>query len=133
MKAQSNPAEPVTAASKWLQVPIQDVLNRAGHELAHLGWLLDNLQFQLRPLLQDAAGRNAGMLRQIQSFDHIGQIARGLEAYLEALASQTPRDWLIDPFAAAQNVGLADLSSRLGSTGEEKDLRASGPDECELF
>ena len=133
MKAQSNLPEPLAAAAKTLQIPVGDVLRRAGHELAHLAWVLDDLQCQLRPLLQDAAGRDAGMLRQIQSFDHIGQIAHGLEAFLAALALKTPPQWLVDPSAAAQNVTLADLSSRLGFAGEEKHRCATAWDECELF
>jgi hypothetical protein len=133
MKAKSGLPQPLPAASTTMQVPVRDVLSRAGHELVHLAWLLDNLQCQLSPLLQDAAGRDAGMLRQIQSFDHIGQIARGLEGFLAALAQETPPHWLVDPSAAAKNVSLAALSSRLGFTGQEIHQCATAWDECELF
>ncbi len=133
MTVQSNSPEPPAAEPGSPQIPLRDVLDRAGHELIRLAWLLDSLQRQLRPLLQDAAKRDAGMLRQIQSFDHIGQIAQGLAAFFAALASKTPRRWHADAAAAAQFVTLADLSSRLGFTGEDTRLCAPCWDEWELF
>ena len=133
MTVQPKSLEPLAADPDTLQIPLRDVLKRAGHELVHLAWLLDNLQRQLGPLLQDAAKRDAGMLRQIQSFEHIGQISHGLAAFLAALALKTPRRWRVDPAAAAQFVTLADLSSRLGFTGEETHLCDPCWDECELF
>lgn len=133
MTVLSNSPEPLAGDPGTMQIPLGDVLKRAGQELVHLAWLLDSLQRQLRPLLQDAAERDAGMLRQIQSFDHIGQISQGLAAFFAALASKTPRHWRVDPAAAAQFVTLADLSSRLGFTGEDTRLCAPCWDEWELF
>ena len=117
---------PIAADSNPQQVPIADVLSRAGHELVQLAWHLEHLQRHIGPLIQEAAGRDANILHQMQSFDHIGQKAMGLADFLAALAQAAPRQWLVDPAAAAQAIMLADLSSRLGFTGEEKELMLHG-------
>jgi len=79
-----------------------------------LAWHLEHLQRHIGPLIQEAACRDANILHQMQSFDHIGQKAMGLADFLAALAQAAPCQWLVDPAAAAQAVMLADLSSRLG-------------------
>jgi hypothetical protein len=133
MNARSDRLEPIVAGSNPLQVPISDVLSRAGHELMHLAWLLENLQSHICPLIQEAAGRDANILHQMQSFDRIGQIAGGLTDFLAALALEAPRQWLVDPRAAARSLTLADLSSRLGFADEEKDSCATAWGDCDLF
>jgi len=114
-------------------IPVADVLSRAGHELVQLAWLLEHLQRQIGPQLHEAASRDANILHQMQSFDHIGQKVTGLADFLAALAQGVPRQWLVDAGAAAQSVTLADLSSRLGFTNEEKDSCATAWGDCELF
>jgi hypothetical protein len=133
MNARSGGPQPIATNANRQQIPIRDVLSRAGHELVHLAWLLDNLQSQIRPLLQDAAANDTNMLLQMQSFDHIGQLAQALGEFFSALATKTPPPWLVDPSAAAQAVSLADLSSRLGFTGEEKNSCSTAWGEYELF
>jgi hypothetical protein len=133
MNARSDRAEPITAGSNPSQVPIGDVLSRAGHELVHLAWLLENLQGHICPLLQEVAGCDANILHQLQSFDHIGQIATGLSDFLAAVALEAPRRWLVDPGTAARRVKLADLSSRLGFAGEEKNSCSTAWGDCDLF
>ncbi|HUZ91957.1 MAG TPA: hypothetical protein VMU78_08665 [Methylocella sp.] len=124
---------PIAAGSNPPEIPIADVLSRAGHELVQLAWLLEHLQSHIGPLMQEAAARDANILRQVQSFDHIGQKATGLADFLAALAQAVPRRWLVDAGAAAQTVTLADLSSRLGFAGEEKDSCLTARGDCELF
>jgi hypothetical protein len=133
MNARSDRIEPIAAGSKPSQVPVGDVLCRAGHELAHLAWLLENLQRHICPLMQEAAARDANILHQMQSFDHIGQIANAVGDFLAALALEAPRRWLVDPSAAARSVTLADLSSRLGFTDEEKNSCSTAWGDCDLF
>jgi hypothetical protein len=74
MNARSDCGEPIDGASSPSKIPIADVLSRAGHELAHIAWLLENFQTHLSPLIQEAAARDQNALHQMQSFDHIGQI-----------------------------------------------------------
>jgi hypothetical protein len=133
MDARSNRREPIAEGSDPMQVPIGDVLNRAGHELVHLAWLLENLQSHILPFIQEAAACDANVLRQMQSFDQIGQIANCLSDFLAALALNAPRRWLVDPSAASQNVTLADLASRLGFTDEEKNSCSTAWGDCDLF
>jgi hypothetical protein len=130
MNARSDRLEPSAADSNPLQVPIGDVLSRAGHELVHL--VLENLQSHICPLIQEAAGRDANILHQMQSFDRIGQIATGLTDFLAALALEAPRRWVVDPSAAARSVTLADLSSRLGFTSEEGNSCSTAWGDCDL-
>jgi hypothetical protein len=69
----------------------------------------------------------------MQSFDHIGQKVTGLADFLAALALVAPRQWLVDPGAAARTVRLADLSSRLGFTDEETDSCTTPWGHCDFF
>jgi len=69
----------------------------------------------------------------MQSFDHISQVVHGLGDFLSALALKAPQQWLIDPSAAAKAIPLADLSSRLASSGEEKTSRSAACGDYELF
>lgn len=133
MNAKSERTGPITADSHRQQVPLRKVLRRAGHELVHLAWLLDNLQAHIRPLLQEAAAHDTNMLLQMQSFDHIGQAVQALGDFFTALARETPGPLLVDPAAAARGVSLSDLSSRLGFTSEEKSPCSVPRGEYELF
>lgn len=124
----------LTAASAGArEVPIGDVLSQAARELVCLARLLENLQSHILPVLQDAAALDAQVLKQVQSFDHIGQIAHGLGDFLAALAAKTPKPWRVDAAAAATVILLADLSSRLGSSGEEKSSSSGAWGDYELF
>jgi hypothetical protein len=133
MNARSDCGEPIDGASSPSKIPIADVLSRAGHELAHIAWLLENFQTHLSPLIQEAAARDQNALQQMQSFDHIGQITAGLADFLAALALAAPRQWLVDPGPAARTVMLADLSSRLGFADEATDSCSTAWGNCELF
>jgi hypothetical protein len=133
MNSRSNRPHTIAKHAHRQQVPLCDVLSRAGGELVHLAWLLDNLQSHIRPLLQNAAAHDPNMLLQLQSFDHIGQLAHALADFFSALAKKTPRRWVVDPTTAAQAVRLADLSSRLGFAGEEKSSCSTSWGEYELF
>ncbi|HUI19656.1 MAG TPA: hypothetical protein VLZ74_01235 [Methylocella sp.] len=133
MNGRSDMLEPSAASSNPQEVPIGDVLSRAGHELVHLVWLLENLQSHIRPFIQEAAARDSNILHHMQSFDRIAQIAGGLTDFLGALAPEVSPQWLVDPSAAARSVTLADLSSRLGFSDEEKDSCSTAWGECELF
>ena len=133
MNARSDRLEPAGADLNPRQVPIGDVLNRAGHELVHLAWLLETLQSHICPHIQEAAARDANVLHQMQSFDRIGQIAAGLSEFLAALALEAPRRWVVDPSAAARSVTLADLSSRLGFTSEDGKSCSTAWGDCDLF
>ena len=133
MTMRPDSSAPIAADSNPQQVPIADVLSRAGHELVQLAWHLEHLQRHIGPLIQEAAGRDANILHQMQSFDHIGQKAMGLADFLAVLAQAAPCQWLVDPAAAAQAVMLADLSSRLGFTGEEYESCATAWGECDFF
>ncbi len=133
MNARSGKLKDDAADTKQAGIPMSDVLDRCSHELVHLVWLLDRLQTHIRPLIQEAAARDANILHQMQSFDHIGQIAAGLADFLAALALEVPCTWCADPSVPARNVTLADLSSRLGFNDEEKNACATAWGECELF
>jgi hypothetical protein len=133
MNSRSDRPHPIAQHAHRQQVPLCDVLSRAGGELVHLAWLLDNLQSHIRPLLQNAAAHDMNMLLQMQSFDHIGQLAQALADFFSALAKKTPRRWVVDPTTAAQAVRLADLSFRLGFTGEENNSCSTAWGEYELF
>lgn len=133
MTARSGSGEAIADGSNPSRVPVADVLSRAGQELERLAWLLEQLQRLIGPLLQEAARRDANVLHHMQSFDQIGQKATGVADFLAALAQAAPRQWLVDPGAAAQSVRLADLSSRLGFTGEEKNSCDSAWGDCEFF
>lgn len=115
------------------EVPIADVLSRVGHELGHLGRLLEHLQAQIRPLVQEAAAHGGNVLHQMQNVERIGQKTTGVADFLEALVLTIPRQWLVDPTAAARTVKLAELSSRLGFTDNTSDLCSTESGECELF
>jgi hypothetical protein len=108
-------------------------LSRAGHELAHIAWLLEHLQTLLSPLIQDAAGRDEDNIRHMQSFDYIGQKAMGLADFLTALALSAQDQWFVDPAAAARRVMLADLSARLGFKDKESDSYSPAWGECDFF
>lgn len=114
-------------------VPIADVLSRAGHELTQLAWLLDHLQEQIGPHIQERASRDPGILRQMQSFDRIGQNTEAIAGFLAALAHAVPRCWLVDPGAAARAIPLADLSARLGFADEDKEACATAWGQCDFF
>jgi len=133
MDTKLNRREPVATASHPMQVPIGDVLNRTGHELVHLAWLLENLQGHILPFIEEAAAGDANILHQTQSFDKIGQIAKCLSEFLAALALTAPRRWVVDPSAAAENVTLADLASRLGFSDEEKNLCSTAWGDCDML
>ncbi len=124
---------PLSAAGNQSEVPVTDVLSRAGHELAHLARLLDHLQILIAPLIQEAARRDPHFLRQMQNFDHIGQKVMGLADFLAALALAVPCDWLVDPATAARTVVLADLSSRLAFTDDAKDSCSTAWGDCEIL
>jgi hypothetical protein len=67
MNARSDCGEPIDGASSPSKIPIADVLSRAGHELAHIAWLLENFQTHLSPLIQEAAARDQNALHQMQT------------------------------------------------------------------
>lgn len=133
MNARCSPPEVITATIDTQQLPMRDVLSRAGHESIHLAWQLDQLLRHILPVLQDVAAREPNMLHQIQSFDHICQFAHCLGDFLKALASEAPHSWAINPTAAAKAVTLADLSSRLGFADEEQGSCLTAWGDCELF
>lgn len=133
MSSRSNGRNPLAMGSDTKRVPIGDALSRVGHELVHLAWLLENLQCHIRPFIQEAAAHDTNVLHQMQSFDHVGQIAHGLSDFLSALALDAPRLWIVDPSSAAQKVTLADLAARLGSTGEEENSCSTAWGDCDLF
>lgn len=133
MSARSESNSPCGAGSNSPDVPIADVLGRAGHELAQLAWLLEHLQTQIRPFIQEAASHDANVLHHMQSFDQIGQKAIGIADFLAALARAAPRQWLVDPGAAARTVTLAELSMRLGFAGEASDSCCTAWGDCEFF
>ncbi|HEY8006466.1 MAG TPA: hypothetical protein VIE66_06640 [Methylocella sp.] len=118
---------------KPLDIPIADVLSRTGNELAQLAGHLKNLQNHIGPLVQKAAARDANVLHQMQSLDHIAQKSAALADFLAALAREVPSGWHIDPGTAAQTVTLAEMSSRLGFSGEDKDACAGGWGDCDFF
>jgi hypothetical protein len=130
-------SSPASSSAKRIEgstmVPMADVLSRAGHELAQLAWLLEQLQTRLSPLIQEAAERDPGDLRHMQSLDHAGQQAMGLAEFLAALALAAPCEWRIDPSAAAHQVLLADLSARLGFKDSSNESRHTAWGECEFF
>jgi hypothetical protein len=120
------------ALARSPNVPMGDLLGRVGHELSHLARLLAHLELLLGPLITEAAARDANILRHMQGFDHIGQKASGLAAFLAALAPAASDQWMIDPSEAARVVTLADLASRLVFSEEDKTSCSAGGD-CELF
>ena len=133
MSSRSEGSEQTAGGSSPRQLAIGDALSRTSHELVHVAWLLENLQCHIRPLIQEAAARDANALRQLQGFDHIGQILHGLADFLAGLTQQTPCQWLVDPGKAASSVTLADLSSRLAFTDEENNVCATAWGDCDLF
>lgn len=114
-------------------IPVGAVLQRVGHELAHLARLLDQLEALLRPVIVEAARRNPELLSHMQGFDHIGQKAAALASFLEALEPAAAAHWLIDPTEAARAVTLADLAARLRLLEEGAKLRDATCGDCELF
>jgi hypothetical protein len=118
--------------SRRSQVHMGDVLGRVGHELSHLARLLAHLEILLGPLIVEAAGRDAAVLRHMQGFDHIGQKVSGLADFLAALAPAASDQWTLDPTEAARVVTLADLASRLVFEEDQNACATAGGD-CELF
>lgn len=133
MSGQSESVDPIAAGSRSPEVPITDVLSRAGHELAELARLLDELQILINPFIQEAARGDPYFLNQIQSFDHIGQKVTGLADFLAALALAAPRGWQVDAATAARTVMLADLSSRLAFTDDAKGSCSTAWGDYEIF
>ncbi|HXW72745.1 MAG TPA: hypothetical protein VEK34_15190 [Methylocella sp.] len=115
------------------QIPLADVLSRVGHELTHLAWLLENLQNHLRPFSHDAAAQDSDMLIQMQSFDHISQIATALGEYLAALSIGLPSQWAVDAKRAARKITLEKLASRLGFAEEKNNLCSTAFGDLDLF
>jgi hypothetical protein len=114
-------------------VPVGDVLGRAGHELAHLALLLEHLQMNIRPHVQETAARDPELLRHMQSVDHIAQKAAAIAEFLAALAHRAPRQWLVDAAAAAQSLTLAELASRLAFASGDQEANAAASGECDFF
>jgi len=133
MNSQFHQASSPARHHQTAEVPIADVLSRVGHELGHLGWLLEHLQAQIRPLIQEAVAHDGNVLHHMQNVDRIGQKATGVADFLEALVLTIPRQWLVDPTAAARTVKLAELSSRLGFSDNTSDLCSTPSGDCELF
>lgn len=129
MSGQSNRG---TSNPKSLDIPVADVLSRTGNELAQLAGHLANLQSHIGPLVHKAAASDANVLLKMQSLDHIAQKSAALADFLAALAREMPSGWRVDPSGAAQALTLADLSSRLGFSGEDKDA-CTGWGECDFF
>ena len=78
MHSQFHQASSPAPRLQTAEMPIADVLSRVGHELAHLGRLLEHLQAQIRPLVQEAAAHDGNVLHHMQNVDRIGQKATGV-------------------------------------------------------
>jgi len=115
------------------EVPLRNVLGRVGEELERLAGLLERLETAIGPWFPEAAGRDPGLVQQVQSLDEIGQSLNGLVAFLAALVPDTASQWHLDPGPAAGVVKLADLAARLGFRDENRPPVPVARGDCELL
>ena len=114
-------------------VPMRDVADRIGNELAELAVAIHRLQMLISPLLNEAALRNPVHLQELQDIDHIYQKVGNLAEFLAALALLLPEQWLLDPSTASQVITLSALASRLGLTPDGAFAADHPSGDCEFF
>lgn len=114
-------------------VPLRDVLERVGQELAHLAERLDRFETEVGPRILAAAGRDPDLVRHLQSLDEIGQRVTGLVVFLGALAPSAASRCRLDPRPAAGVVTLAQMAARLGFHDEEEPTVPVEGGDCELL
>lgn len=114
-------------------VPLRDVLDRVAAELVDLARLLERFETAAGPRILEAATRDPNLVRQLQSFDQIGQRVMGLVAFLTALAPTVARRCHLDPRPAAGVVTLADMAARLAFRDEGVPSASVDRGDCELL
>lgn len=95
------------------RVPLFEVLQAVGREIADLGQLACDLQTALSPLGRASSGHDHQAIENLQAFDLLAQRLHGVADFLGALAPSLPTEWLGNAAAAAQVVTLSDLARRL--------------------
>lgn len=115
-------------------MPMSDVADRIGNELAELAVAIHRLQVVISPMLQDASPRDPKALQELQDIDHIYQKIGNLAEFLAALAITLPQNWVLDPSTASRVITLSALASRLGFVGEEAADHEQYPSgDCDFF
>jgi hypothetical protein len=97
--------------------PISAMLARVGMELEAVVVMIHGLEDVVGHAISSARSPEEIQIEELQELDHVRQKIEGSAAFLKALTTTLPAEWLIDPTRAAGSVGMSALARRLGGGG----------------
>lgn len=108
-----------------------EIARRVASELQQLSTVTARIECAVSGLILNSPGSTAGLHRDLQSLDSLGQMLDALAQFLNDMATQIPPNWQFDPTKAASAIKLKDLAQRL--VNQKNEAATTRANDCDFF